>query len=229
MFSPLDIPSEYWPEHVTFRLLCVIFKFPTRIFYRRVPGFATDCPCGVWCRRLTTCLLYVGPPFGILVWNDSGYVSLTQWWYFFHFFKYGLHISTPNNMIFCFPLPYFPFPTSALFLLSTLILTFYIDVVLTLFNGSVLFQRWRPLLQISLCRPDIRCWYWSCGRPVGGAVNDDDHGWCRNVGIKICNVINLPMLPHIIFFWIYLCLVCSVPAMTVRPSQSPLWSRCLVL
>ena len=59
MFLPLDIPSEYRPEHVTFRLLCVIFKFPSRIFYRRVPGFATDCPCGVWCRGLTTCLLYV--------------------------------------------------------------------------------------------------------------------------------------------------------------------------
>ena len=42
--------------------LCVIFKFPSRIFCRRVPGFATDCPCGVWCRGLTTCLLYVGPP-----------------------------------------------------------------------------------------------------------------------------------------------------------------------
>ena len=62
VFLPLDIPSEYRPEHVTFGLLCVIFKFPSRIFCRRVPGFATDCPCGVWCRGLTTCLLYVGPP-----------------------------------------------------------------------------------------------------------------------------------------------------------------------
>ena len=62
MFLPLDIPSEYRPEHVTLGLLCVIFKFPSRIFCRRVPGFATDCPCGVWCRGLTTCLLYVGPP-----------------------------------------------------------------------------------------------------------------------------------------------------------------------
>ena len=62
MFLPLDIPSQYWPEHVTFGLLCVRFKFPSRIFCRRVPGFATDCPCGVWCRGLTTCLLYVGPP-----------------------------------------------------------------------------------------------------------------------------------------------------------------------
>ena len=62
MFLPLDIPSEYRPEHVTFGLLCVTFKFPSRLFCRRVPGFATDCPCGVWCRGLTTCLLYVGPP-----------------------------------------------------------------------------------------------------------------------------------------------------------------------
>ena len=27
----------------------------TRIFYRRVPGFAIDCPCGIWCRGLTIC------------------------------------------------------------------------------------------------------------------------------------------------------------------------------
>ena len=51
---------EYWIEPVTFGLLYVVFTFPTRIFYRGVPGFATDCPCGVWCRGLATCLLYVG-------------------------------------------------------------------------------------------------------------------------------------------------------------------------
>ena len=39
----------------------VLFRFSTNIFYREVPGFATNCPCGVWCRGLTTCLLYVGP------------------------------------------------------------------------------------------------------------------------------------------------------------------------
>ena len=54
MFPPLDVPFEYWTEHVTFGLLSTI------IFYRRVPGFATDFPCGVWCRGLITCLLYVG-------------------------------------------------------------------------------------------------------------------------------------------------------------------------
>ena len=62
--SALDILLEYWIEHVSFGLLYVMFTFPTRIFYRGVPDFATDCPCGVWCRGLTTCPLYVGPLFG---------------------------------------------------------------------------------------------------------------------------------------------------------------------
>ena len=41
----------------------VRFMFPYRIFYRGIPGFATDCLCGVGCRGLTTCLLHVGPLF----------------------------------------------------------------------------------------------------------------------------------------------------------------------
>ena len=93
MFLPLDIPSEYRPEHVTFGLLCVIFKFPSRIFCRRVPGFATDCPCGVWCRGLTT-------------------------WYFV--FLYLIFLS--QQVLY--------------FLLSTLVLTLYIDVVLSLSIGK---------------------------------------------------------------------------------------------
>ena len=52
-----------------------MFRFFTRLFYRGVPGFATGCPCSVWCRGLNTCLLHVGPFFGNLVWNDSGLVS----------------------------------------------------------------------------------------------------------------------------------------------------------
>ena len=35
-----------------------------------VPSFATDCPCRVWCRGFTTCLLYVGPLFGNQFWNE---------------------------------------------------------------------------------------------------------------------------------------------------------------
>ena len=42
MFPPQDSLLEYWIEHVTFGLLYVMFTFPTRIFYRGVPGFAID-------------------------------------------------------------------------------------------------------------------------------------------------------------------------------------------
>ena len=31
----------------------------------------SDCPCGVWCRGLTTCLQHVGPPFGNRIINNS--------------------------------------------------------------------------------------------------------------------------------------------------------------
>ena len=41
----------------------VRFMFPYRIFYREVPGFVTDCLCGVGCCGLTTCRLHVGPLF----------------------------------------------------------------------------------------------------------------------------------------------------------------------
>ena len=59
--TPLDIPFQYWFEHVTFRFLYVMFRLSTRISYRIVPGFTTDCRCDVWC------LLYiVGSHFGNL-------------------------------------------------------------------------------------------------------------------------------------------------------------------
>ena len=59
MFLPLDILLEYWIENVSFGLLYVMFIFPTRMFYGEAPGFATDCPCGVWYSGLSTCPLYV--------------------------------------------------------------------------------------------------------------------------------------------------------------------------
>ena len=57
----------------------------THVFHDRIllvmlftnSGFATDCPCGVWCRGLTTCLLYVGPLFGNRLLKNSWAVGLT--------------------------------------------------------------------------------------------------------------------------------------------------------
>ena len=69
MFLPVDIPSEYWIEHVTFGHLYVMFRFSTRKYYRGVSVFANDYPCVIWCRGLNTCLLYIGLLFGNIVWK----------------------------------------------------------------------------------------------------------------------------------------------------------------
>ena len=107
MFPPLGILLEYWIEHVSFGLLYVMFTIPTRIFYRGVLGFATDCPCGVLCRGLTTCPLCFGPHFGNLVYNDSRFVSWTEgkqlfFYIHYHFIPWGkynimVHLIIPRD------------------------------------------------------------------------------------------------------------------------------------
>ena len=143
MFTPLDIPFEYWIEHVIFVRLYVMIGFSSRIFYREIPCFAidwTDCPCRVWC-GLTTCLLFLGPLCGSQVWNDSGCVSLTWWrptfpWFLIMFCIY-LHASQYDH---AFRLPHFNVSKSASFLQCTLVLSFYIDMIFTLSIGNPLYR-----------------------------------------------------------------------------------------
>ena len=71
MFLPLDLLSEYGIQHGAIGTLYVTSSYSTWIFCRGVSGFATDCPCSVWCRGLTTCLLHVGPPFGKLIFKQQ--------------------------------------------------------------------------------------------------------------------------------------------------------------
>ena len=66
MFFSLDLLWEYRIQHGANGPLYVIPSYSTWIFCRGVSGFATECPCGVWCRGLNTCLLHVGPHFGII-------------------------------------------------------------------------------------------------------------------------------------------------------------------
>ena len=73
----LDLLWEYRIQHGANGPLDVTSSYSTWIFCRWVSGFATDCPCDVWCRGLTTCLLHVGPPFGNRILNNSWAVGLT--------------------------------------------------------------------------------------------------------------------------------------------------------
>ena len=50
MFLSLDLLWEYRIQHGANGPLYVTSSYPTWIFCRGVSGFATDCPCGVWCR-----------------------------------------------------------------------------------------------------------------------------------------------------------------------------------
>ena len=76
-FCPWTFFSEYRIQHGAIGPLYVTSGYSTWIFCRGVAGFVTDCPCNVWCRGLTTCLLHVGPPFGNRFLNTSWAVGLT--------------------------------------------------------------------------------------------------------------------------------------------------------
>ena len=88
MFLSLDLLSEYRIQYGAIGPLYVTSSYSTWIFCRGVSGFVTDCPCGVWCCGLTTCLLHDGPPFGNRFLNTSWAVGLTYWIVYLHFFLF---------------------------------------------------------------------------------------------------------------------------------------------
>ena len=101
--SALEILLEYCIENVTFGLLYAMFIFPARIFYMGVLGFATECPCGVRCRGLTICLLYVVPLYGNVFWNKSRFENLTlrvNNFFYFLLFPICLKTSKYDNTLF---------------------------------------------------------------------------------------------------------------------------------
>ena len=88
MFLSVDLLSEYRIQHGAIGPLYVTSSYSTWIFCRGVSGFATDCPCVVCCRGLTTCLLHVGPPFGNRFLNTIWAIDLTYWIVYLHLFLY---------------------------------------------------------------------------------------------------------------------------------------------
>ena len=90
MFLSMDLLSGYWVQHGAIGPLYVTSSYSTWIFCRGVLGFATDCPCDVSCRGLTTCLLHVGPPFGNRFLNTSLAVGLTYWEVYLNLLYFGI-------------------------------------------------------------------------------------------------------------------------------------------
>ena len=123
MFLSLDLLWEYRIQHGANEPLYVTSRYSIWIFCRGVSGFATDCPCGVWCRGLTTCLLHVVPPFGNRILNNSWMDNI----YFFVCFDLCNYICLDTSDHFSV------LPSSIFFIFScTLVLTSSIDVVFML-------------------------------------------------------------------------------------------------
>ena len=97
MFLSLDLLSEYRIQHGAIGPLYVTSSYSTWIFCRGVSGIATDCPCDVWCRGLTTCLLHVGPPFGNRFLNPSWADILDSISSFFLYFGICNHICLDSS------------------------------------------------------------------------------------------------------------------------------------
>ena len=89
MFLCLDLLSQYGIQHGVIGPLYATSSYSTWIFCKGVSGFATDCPCDVWCRGLTACLLHVGPPLGNRFLNTSWAVYL----HFLVFWHMQLYLS----------------------------------------------------------------------------------------------------------------------------------------
>ena len=91
IFLSLDLLSEYRIQHGAIRPLYVTYSYSTWIFCRGVSDFATDdCPCEVWYRGLTTCLLHFGPPFKNRFLNTSWAVGLAYWIVCLHFLYFSI-------------------------------------------------------------------------------------------------------------------------------------------
>ena len=86
-----------WNWTWTIVLLYIYFIFWTRILYRGVLGVEIDCSYGVWCRGLTSCLLYANP-FLHLVLNNSWSVSFTRRNFCFQCFFLCLYIFTHTHI-----------------------------------------------------------------------------------------------------------------------------------
>ena len=82
MFLSLDLFSEYRMKHGAIGPLYVTSSYSIWIFCWGVSGFATDSPCDVCCRGLTTCFLHVGPPFRSL--QITGPCLLVIWTHYWN-------------------------------------------------------------------------------------------------------------------------------------------------
>ena len=130
MFLSLGLLSEYRIQHGAIGPLYVTSSYSTWIFCGGVSGFATDCPCDVWCRELPLASCMLVHLFGKTILNTSWTEGLTYWIvYLIFFLTYAIIYVLIQHIIFWLYL-YF---LNILYFSSTLVLTSSIDLVFVLY------------------------------------------------------------------------------------------------
>ena len=129
-FLSLELLWEYRIQHGANGPLYVTSSYSTWIFCRGVSGFATGCPCGIWCLVLTTCLLHVGPPFGNRILNNScRFDIMDNISYFIVFWHMQLYMSWNIRSFFGFTflniLHFFKYSCTNIFHRRIFLYTFY--------------------------------------------------------------------------------------------------------
>ena len=99
------------------------FIFSNDIFYGVVPGFAIDCPCGVWCHGLTTFLLHC--VHFLEIWSVSLTLRKTFFIAFIFLYIYIIYLNISYVINTYFYLPYFSISNSALFFSKYLCTLFF--------------------------------------------------------------------------------------------------------
>ena len=135
----LDHLSEYRIQHGAIGSLYVTSSYSTLIFCRGVSGFATDCPCVVWCRGLTTCFLHVDSPFVNWFLNNNWAVDSISYFSYFDICNYICLDTSYHCLALSLLLKYSLFS-------STPVLTYSIDVVFILFYGKCSVVNFNPVL-----------------------------------------------------------------------------------
>ena len=133
MFLSLYLLSEYRIQQGANGPLYVTSSYSTWIFCREVSGFATDCPCGVWCCGL----IHLPPACWSTFWQSNfkqqlGCMFEKRDKYILILFCFDIcnYICLVHQIIFRFYLLKYSF-------LTTLVLTSSIDVVFILSTCTV--------------------------------------------------------------------------------------------
>ena len=126
-----------------------------------VSGFAIGCPCNVWCRLLTTSLLYVCSVFKRLFVIKNFKFNITETTFIIaskYLYAYTLLCISQRNLHLFSIWPYSHVSYIVLFLINTTVLIFSVDMIWKISLAYILVQGFRELTSVrASCSDEYFC------------------------------------------------------------------------